>query len=195
MNKAITIGLIGFMLFLGIHHNKQNQESAVASEELQVVDFLSFTGTITELRENSILAQDKTNADNSIVFNISGDILLLDASTKGTIDAGSLEVGQEITAYYPKNTPVALSLPPLMTPKVIVANFGEQSGFVHVATFDSTLTSSDGQLKIHLGSGMTLVDRDGKPVTSLANKTLVVFYSASTRSIPAQTTPQKIIVL
>jgi hypothetical protein len=71
----------------------------------------------------------------------------------------------------------------------------EDVGFVHVATFDDTLTSSDGLLKITLGSGMTLVDRQGQPVTSLSNQTLVVFYSTSTRSIPAQAKPEKIIVL
>lgn len=190
MNKAITIGLIGLLLFLGIQHGKQDK-----GLDEQVVDYLNFSGTITEVREGSVLVQDKTKEDNSMVLNLSEEVLLLDDATKNVVEMDSFEVGQGITAYYPKNAPMALSMPPIMTPDVIVVNSREDVGFVHVATFDETLTSSDGQLKIILGSGMTLVDRYGQSVTTLANKTLVVFYTASTRSVPAQTTPQKIIVL
>lgn len=196
MKNAITIGLIGLLVFFGVQHGKQKKANeGLVVEEQQVVDYLSFTGTITEVRDKSILVQDKANEDNSIVFNISDDVFLLDDSTKKAIEIGSFKVGQVITAYYPENTPMALSLPPIMTPQVIVVNSSEQVGFVHVAVFDQTLTSSDGKLKINLGAGMTIVDRAGQPVTSLANKALVVFYTASTRSIPAQTTPEKVIVL
>lgn len=191
MNKAITIGLIGLLLFFGIQHGQQEQ----SLEETEMVDYLSFTGTITEVRENSVLVQEKANEENLMVFNISESVLLLDDSTKEAADAGSFEVGQEVTAFYPENAPMALSFPAIMTPDVLVRRSDQQVGFVHVATFDETLTSSDGQLKIILGAGMSLVDRDNKPVASLAHKTLVVFYTTSTRSIPAQTTPQKIIVL
>lgn len=191
MNKAITIGLIGLLLFFGIQHGQQD----TILEETEVVDYLSFTGTITEVRENSILVQEKENEENFMVFNTTEHVLLLDDSTKDTINADSFEVGQEVTAFYPENAPMALSFPAIMTPDVLVRHSSEQAGFVHVATFDETLTSSDGQLKIILGAGMSLVDRDNKPVASLAHKTLVVFYTTSTRSIPAQTTPQKIIVL
>ncbi len=189
MNRAITIGLLGLMLFLGI---QQGQQDATVEE---MVDYLSFTGTITEVREDEILVQEKTNEDNFIVFKTVENVLLLDDGTKDPIETDSLDVGREVTAYYPEDRPMALSFPAIMTPDVLVLHSCEDVGFVHVATFDDTLTSSDGLLKITLGSGMTLVDRQGQPVTSLSNQTLVVFYSTSTRSIPAQAKPEKIIVL
>lgn len=192
MHKAITIGLIGLMILLGIQQIKQEH---TVEEVLPVVDYLSFTGTITEVREGSILVQEETNEANSIVFHISDNVLLLSQSEREQVANDAFEVGQKVTAYYPENAPMALSLPPQVTPSVLVLNSSVEDGFVHVATFDNTLTSSDGRLKIILGAGMTIVDRQGKTVTELANKTLVVFYRASTRSIPAQTTPDKIIVL
>lgn len=188
MNRAITIGLIGIMLFLGIQYGQQE----ATMEEL--VDYLSFTGTITEVGGDGVLVQDKANKENLIMFNISEQVLLLDDEKKEPIGADFFEVGQEVTAYYPEDRPMALSFPGIITPDVLILRSNEDVGFVHVSGFDATLTSSDGQLKITLGSGMTLVDRQGNPVTSLANKTLIVFYTTSTRSIPAQTTPEKIIV-
>ncbi len=187
MNKAITIGLVGLMLFLGI---QAAQEEPVG----EMVDYLSFTGTITEVRADAILVKEKADEENAMLFGIAGDILLLDQGTRAAVDADVLEVGQEVTAFYRADAPMALSYPAFMNPDVLIHHSSEDVGFVHVATFDDTLTSSDGQLKIVLGAGMTLVDRHGKPVTSLANKNLVVFYTTSTRSIPAQTTPDTIIV-
>lgn len=198
MNKAITIGLIGLLVFFGLQGQQDKVDEPTQIVEQQVVDYLNFTGTITEVRKDdnmAILVQDGDNENNSIVFNISNDVLLLDDSTQDILHKNEFLTGQNVTAYYPENTPMALSLPPIMTPTVIIMNSREEVGFVHVGTFDETLTSSDSQLKLNLADGMEIVDRQGNPVTELGNKTLVVFYTFSTRSIPAQTTPRKVIVL
>lgn len=197
MNKAITIGLLGLLVFFTL----QGQQAKVDDQALVVepaVNYLSFAGTITDIRgdegQRAILVQDENNADNSIVFNLSDDVLLLDAKSREVLKDG-FAVGQEITAYYPENTPMTLSLPPITTPKVIVLNSEVVPGFVHVATFDETLTSSDGQLKLNISTKTKVTDGEGNPVTTLANRELVVFYTMSTRSIPAQTTPERIFVI
>ena len=187
VNKAITIGLIGLMLFLGIQAAKETPAGELA-------DYVSFTGTIAELRDDSILVHEAGNEENAMIFGMTKDTLLLDERSRDSLDADGFEIGQEITAYYREDAPMALSYPALMNPDVLIRRSSEDRGFVHVAAFDDTLTSSDGKLKIVLGAGMELCDRNGKPVTSLAGKNLVVFYADSTRSIPAQTTPEKIIV-
>ncbi|NMA61065.1 MAG: hypothetical protein GX956_04170 [Firmicutes bacterium] len=197
MNKAITIGLLGLLVFFTL----QGQQGKVDDQALVVepaVNYLSFAGTITDIRgdegQRAILVQDENNADNSIVFNLSDNVLLLDANSREVLKDG-FAVGQEITAYYPENTPMALSLPPITTPKVIVLNSEVVPGFIHVATFDETLTSSDGQLKLNISTKTKVTDGEGNPVTTLANRELVVFYTISTRSIPAQTTPERIFVI
>ena len=197
MNKAITIGLLGLLVFFTL----QGQQGKVDDQALVVepaVNYLSFAGTITDIRgdegQRAILVQDENNADNSIVFNLSDDVLLLDANSREVLKDG-FAVGQEVTAYYPENTPMALSLPPTTTPKVIVLNSEVVPGFIQVATFDETLTSSDGQLKLNISTKTKVTDGEGNPVTTLANRELVVFYTISTRSIPAQTTPERIFVI
>lgn len=192
MNKAITIGLIGLLILFGVQQNKQKQDQ-------EVLDYLHFPGVITGVRDDgyvyAVLTEDRDNKDNSIVFYISEDVALLDDTVQAAVDQEQLTMGTRITAYYPENTPVALSMPPQMTPRVIVINSKKDVGFVHVATFADDLVSSDGQLKLNLSTDTVITDAQGKPVTKIAGKTLVVFYTASTRSIPAQTTPEKIIVL
>jgi hypothetical protein len=197
MNKAITIGLLGLLVFFTL----QGQQAKVDDQALvvePVVNYLSFAGTITDIRgdeeQRAISVQDENNTDNSIVFNLSDDVLLLDANSREVLKDG-FAVGQKVTAYYPENTPMALSLPPITTPKVIVLNSEVVPGFVHVATFDETLTSSDGQLKLNISTKTKVTDVEGNPVTTLANRDLVVFYTISTRSIPAQTTPERIFVI
>ena len=187
MNKAITIGLIGLMILLGLQATKE-------APGVELVEYLSFTGTITDLRDGEILVRDDQNAENEMIFVLTEETLLLDESEQAKLGADKLEEGQVVTAYYPADLPMALSYPARLGPSVLVRRSPEGLGFIHVATFDDTLTSSDGSLKIRLGAGMTLSARAGKPVTSLANRNLVVFYAESTRSIPAQTTPETIIV-
>lgn len=192
MNKAITIGLIGLLLIFGLQHGKQETVEQL-SDPGEIVQHLQFSGTIKEVLDNqSILVQDSTNEDNYMIFHLN-NVLLLDGETQETLTEEFVP-GQKITAYYPENTPMLLSFPGQLTPQVIVLD-AEDNGFVHVAAFDETLTSSDGNLKLKLSVDTVIVNTEGEPVTSLANKTLVVFYTTSTRSIPAQTTPEKIIVL
>lgn len=187
MNKAITIGLLGLLVFFTLQGQGKVDEVVIEP----VTNYLSFSGTITAIRENgAILVQDENNADNSIFFNLGEKVLLLDATTQEplTID---FAVGQKVTAYYPEHTPVGLSLPPVTTPKIIVLH-GEEESFIKVASFDETLTSSDGQLKLNISTKTKATDGLGNPITSLTNRDLVVFYTNSTRSIPAQTIPERI---
>ena len=73
----------------------------------------------------------------------------------------------------------------------------EQRGLqVKVDWFGWNLVSSDRSLKINPSAETVIMTQNGLPYSgSLARKNLIVFYSASTRSIPAQTTPEEIIVL
>lgn len=203
MNKILTYGLVGLLIVFGAYavtKDKNIDEPNAVLDELNTFEYLNFNGTIKEVLDHkelpSLIVESKDNPDNVIVFHISELVVLLDQETQEFIAAHDFKVGQEITAYYPENTPMALSMPPQLTPKVIVANSKEYSGSVHVGTFDENLVSIDGFLKIKLNAEVKVVDLNGKETSEdLRNKDLVVFYGAATRSIPAQTTPDKIIVL
>ena len=67
---------------------------------------------------------------------------------------------------------------------------------VKVDYFHNQLVSSDGQLQLNLSPYTPILLTNGQPFSSIpANRDLIVIYGPSTMSIPAQTTPYRVIVL
>ncbi|WP_079505175.1 hypothetical protein [Mesobacillus jeotgali] len=110
------------------------------------------------------------------------------------VDHAMVEIGDQVTGYYDADAPVPMIYPPQYRALVVVKETRGQS--VKVDFFNSQLTSSDGMLKLNLSPGMTIVLENGQRFTkSPANRNLIVVYGPATFSIPAQTTPYRIIVL
>lgn len=106
-----------------------------------------------------------------------------------------ITVGSEITAYYDANGIMILIYPPQYKAEVIVVE--NDSRNVKVDMFDEELVSADGSLKLmNISEVKDIVNEDGTAYEGdLKNKVLAAVYTISTRSIPAQTTPEKIVVL
>ena len=67
---------------------------------------------------------------------------------------------------------------------------------VKVDYFDSDLVSSDGKLKLNIAPTTQVVLENDQSFTKIPkNRDLIVVYGASTKSIPAQTVPYKVIVI
>jgi hypothetical protein len=105
-----------------------------------------------------------------------------------------IEVDSNITVYYDANMPMIMIYPPQYKADVVVA--GAEKENIKVDLFKMNLISADGQLKIGFGEKTEIVTQDGKKYEgNLSNKNLVVYYTVATKSIPAQTTPSKVVVL
>lgn len=105
-----------------------------------------------------------------------------------------LTVGNLATGFYDVTSPVPLIYPPQYEAIVMAKVFPYQN--VKVDFFNSQLISSDGTLKLNISPLTQVVLANGQAFTgNLENRNLVVVYGASTRNIPAQTKPYKIIVL
>jgi hypothetical protein len=90
---------------------------------------------------------------------------------------------------------MTLQYPPSPVAMVVAIGF-DKDKFIKVDRFDKDLVSEDGQLKLNNGPTTKIIlqnseDFDGE----LTGRALAVVYSVTTRSIPAQTTPEKIVVL
>lgn len=108
-------------------------------------------------------------------------------------DNTPLRTGMRVTAFYDSNQPVPLIYPPQYQASFIGRT--EPSETVRIAYFDQTLTSQENQLKINIGPNTRVSTANGQRFTcDLGDNLLMVYYSATTRSIPAQTTPERIIV-
>lgn len=153
-------------------------------------------GTITEMTpmtangsRNSGCMQMMTieGMDGSIVnFIVSPGTYVLDCVT--------LFEGMPIVAFYDADLPVPLIYPPQYRAEVVA--YMANGSNIAVGYFDRNLTSDVLALKLNIGVNTQVVTMNCQTFTgSPAGRNLIVVYGASTRSIPAQTTPDRIIVM
>ncbi len=114
--------------------------------------------------------------------------------SKDTYTNGEFKEGAEVVAFVDANKPMILIYPPRYNADV-VAVVKEDSFFI-ADRFDNTLTNAAGTLKLNIGEDTKVISADGKAYSgSLKDRRLFVEYGASTKSIPAQTTPSLVVVL
>lgn len=160
-----------------------------------MVDFYSFSGVVTAI--NNFAIQENENAGCNQMMSVcdqSGNIInfVVSPDTYFT-DQEAVRVGDSVTGYYNGNAPAILIYPP-QYPALIVVKYNPNQN-VKVDYFNGRFLSSDGQLILNNVSSARVIIKNGQPfMGNPANRNLIVFYGASTRSIPAQTTPTKIVV-
>lgn len=171
--------------------NRDVIEINMELEEEIKINMGYFTGKVKEIREfddeqgtKSVLVE---NEDGQLAnFIISDDTYILD-NTK-------IEVGNILTGFYDKNLPMIMIYPSQYKAEIIVV---EKEGLnVKLDMFNEDLISSDNSLKLNISDDTKILLQDGTVFKNdLKNRNLIVVYGVSTRSIPAQTSPSKVIVL
>ena len=172
----------------------------IIDKEVQIKDYINYEGKIVEIKNDGDKLSMLIKADDDeygLILHINEDVILLNHKTKDFTDKDKLKEGMTITAYYAKYTPMLLSLPGQLTPGVIVVKESEEPSFIKVSGFNEDLVSGENDLKLNISEDTVIVNKDGEKVEKedIKDKDLIVFYTASTKSIPAQTTPEKIIVI
>ena len=110
------------------------------------------------------------------------------------VDSTSLRAGMRVVGFYDGNLPVPLIFPPRYQAEIISQlRPNEQAALRY---FDQDLVATDNSLKLNPGRPTAVVTANGQRFTcSPGNQTLLVYYTTTTRSIPPQTVPRKIVVL
>ncbi|WP_052144732.1 hypothetical protein [Halalkalibacter okhensis] len=171
-------------------------QSTSIEENGSEAKFLSFTGVIAKVENTesstTIIVEDDSS---EMIFPIDDETVI--ASTETDQLNSEIIEGQFVTIYYDKDKPIPMIYPPTITPEIIIV--GEESLMKQskVSKFDQHLVSEDNELKLHISSDTVIVNSNGEALdeADIIDKTLVVSYTITTRSIPAQTTPHMIIVL
>ena len=110
------------------------------------------------------------------------------------VDHVMVSRGDIVTGFYDINSPVPLIFPPQFRAIVMAKNSLYQN--VKVDYFNNQLVSSDNSLKLNIAPWTQITLKNGQAFTgNPSNRNLIVVYGATTRSIPAQTSPYKIIVM
>jgi len=161
-----------------------------------MVNFKPFHGVVSMISDFKIDEDGEGEGCYTLmsVTNGNGDLVNFVVSpTTYFVDHAMVAVGDWVTGYYDANAPVPLIYPPQYRALIMVKESDYQN--VKVDYFNSQLESSDGQLKLNISPSTQTLLTNGQAFTrNPANRNLIVSYGPTTRSIPAQTTPYKIIV-
>lgn len=205
-NVLLTATLVTSLVFSGNSVFAENETPinikgslTVQNNKVDASDYMKFTGVISNVNQDgktlTLTVEDNENS-NLMIFPISDDVLLLDSGKAEKMLKEKMIKGLKVDVYYDKNKPMPLIYPATITPDIIIVQ-GEEMGQVKVSKFDKNLISLDNDLKLHISKETILLNEDGEHIQQedLYEKELIVFYSISTKSIPAQTTPKKVIAL
>lgn len=161
-----------------------------------MVKFQEFSGFVTKIDDFSIGQNNEVGCYKLFsVDNGHGNVVnFVIEPTTYFVDHVMVSVGDRVTGFYDANAPTVLIFPPQF--RAVVMCKDSPNRRVKVDYFNRRLESSDGTLKLNLSPMTKIVLENGQAFTgSVARRNLIVVYGATTRSIPAQATPSKIIVM
>lgn len=181
-----------------------NGEETDVSAPVETASYISVDVTVvkTDSDVDGIIktttdVNNKDDQNNTVNLKITDDTLVYDnlGNKKALSD---LTDGSKITVFTGSYEPTPLILPVQYTANVIIIN-GDQEGNVNIDTYladEEGYTNAANTLNIATADDTKIVDKDEKEYKGDINKNdLIVFYDVSTKSIPAQTTPTKVVVL
>ncbi len=138
------------------------------------------------------------NKDGGLRFVVAPTTVIVDSVSKDVITVDKLTKDMQVSVVYDANSPVGMSMPPYLgNVAAVVAN--ADKGNVSVGVFNDELVNEAEKLQLN-------VEKETKVLTTLGTKSIlgaedikgkhaVVFYGATTKSIPAQTTPDLVLLL
>lgn len=181
-----------------------NGEETDAAAPVETASYISVDVTVvkTDSDVDGIIktttdVNNKDDQNNTVNLKITDDTLVYDnlGNKKALSD---LTDGSKITVFTGSYEPTPLILPVQYTANVIIIN-GDKEGNVNADTYladEEGYTNAANTLNIAAADDTKIVDKNEKEYKGDLDKNdLIVFYGASTKSIPAQTTPTKVVVL
>ena len=189
--SAILVGGAFAPTVLG--NETSTKENETNKDEGQVQEnFLKLAGTLSSLEknENGLLHGVIEQQDNVFNIVVGQETVVVDNTGKRV----ELKEGMDFTAYVDGNKPMILIYPPQYSPDLVIVQT-EEIGFAEVAQFDENFANES--LKLNISDETVIENLSGTAVEAknIVGVNVAVFYKFTTFSIPAQTTPSKIIVL
>ena len=176
----------------------ETTETVADTAAEETVGYSTLKGTITAVTVNEdstarITFQSEERGE--IIFNEASDcMVIIDGAVKTLAD---LKEGMTATIVMDDFAPMTMSLPPQTSGAVAIVANGETPVFTAVDKFDDELTGKT--LKLVMDENVQILDIRGTKQALTADDIkghkAIVVYGASTKSIPAQTTPSFVIIL
>lgn len=120
--------------------------------------------------------------------------VFLVAPSTYVLDYVRIAIGMKATFWYDTSAPMPLIFPPQYNAVVVAEEVAGRS--VDVGYYNNALVNDSQTLKLNMDASTEVITVNNQNfIGSPAGNNLVVVYDFSTRSIPAQTTPMKVVVL
>ncbi len=165
--------------------------------------YTNFQGKIIDIiknDDNNLVRVQNGESIIDFIVNDNMDILFL--NSKGEIVKNQLKKGQDIVVSYKTMQITTMIYPAQYRPSVIMTNDSKNQMYnLKVDKFKldkktNKYISNDNDLLITVDKKTSIINEKNKKISEkIDEKDVVVLYDIATMSIPAQTTPKKIIVL
>lgn len=151
-------------------------------------DYKPIIGTVVNMTQDDCCSQMMSlRSDNGIIN------FMVTSQTK-VVDSRLLRPGLRVAVFYDTSLPVPFIFPPRYQAQIVTALSRDEQ--VMLNEFDNNLIARDNSLRLNIAGNTVIEMINGQRANcSPANQTLLVYYAATTRSIPPQTTPRRIVVL
>ncbi|PIC57485.1 copper amine oxidase [Sporosarcina sp. P12(2017)] len=194
LNKIIPFAmsalLIGGVAVPEAVSAKEEVKAEVTSDEKA---FVKVEGTINGMEKNDELTLYTIKwKEESFVLAITKETLIFNNTGKKV----ELKKGDKVSAYTHADKPMVMIYPPQYTPDAVIVEKDEANTAV-VGIFDDELVDPYLKLQLNVEDSTDISSASGNKVNAddLKGKDLLVFYKETTRSIPAKTTPEKVVIL
>ena len=179
--------------------NETATDKPVEVQKAYTTEAGKITAITTETKEDGEFATITIeNEDMGMVFTTSTATVVYDAKDGSIKTVKDLKEGMEITAVLPSNSIMTMSIPP-MTPSAVGFVMNAEGTTVMTGKFNDELVNEDNTLKLNIAEDTSIVSITGTKnvltAEDIKGSDALVIYGASTKSIPAQTTPIKVVLL
>ncbi|MFJ9462338.1 hypothetical protein [Viridibacillus arvi] len=163
-------------------------------------NYIHFKGILTELNETSshfALTCQKQEDNSTFILNITKETLLFHSTSYEHLPVSELKQGFFIHAYVHELQPATMIFPPQFSPTLVVINEEDLFYGNKVGTYNAEKSLVEADIRLNISSNTKILNAAGESIAAemLNEQDIAVFFKMSTRSIPPQTTPQKIILL
>ena len=212
MNKKWMVAvLVGSMCIQSVSLMAKNTE--VVTTEVETVNTIeeavpqveeksqvvTRVGEVTSINETNDTYELLVGGEmDGIRFLVQPETLVMNVDTLEMMSVKDIKVGMNVTVVLNKNTPMTMSIPPMCSQQVaILVNSSNKQ--VEVGYFDETLTNEANTLKLNVSEDTMIQNSRGEKRVfteeDIKKQDAIVIYSISTRSIPAQTNPEYVMIL
>lgn len=152
--------------------------------------FIAVEGTVQEVSQ----CPDAENSFKITVLSENGTVHLIACPDTYVVDGISFRKGMALTGFIEADAPAPLIFPPQYNASVIAGQ--PSTGKMELSFFNQELVNPANTLKLNTDSDTVVTTKNGEIFHGpLGGHLLLVYYDSTTRSIPAQTVPKKIILL